>query len=296
MSAVVSAHWEHEDVARYLRHCLEKRLVPAAIEWLFQECDQIARDASPLSLYTAFSAAPRKIGKSALMLDDGELEEAAAVRPLWKPDQWSADQAARCLLLLARDRADADSEVAMIEKLFSTADARELVALYQALPLLAYQDRYRARAAEGLRSNMVNVFHAIALNNPYPFEQFDELTWNRGVLKVAFIGSPMRDIIGLEHRANPALARMLRDLVHERRAAGRRFPAEIWQLIAPYADAAMIDDMRRALDDDDESQRVAAEAALAGAGNGDRAEGSAVPTARISAEVAPQYITLEISG
>jgi hypothetical protein len=271
MTIPVSTQSPQATVARYLQRCLEHRLAPAALEWLSEKRDRIAGNASPLALYTAFSAAPRVVGKPALALNQAELAEAGEVRALWKPEHWSVDQAARCLLLLARDASDANDYGSMIEKLFSTADARELVALYQAIPLLPHQERYSLRAAEGVRSNMLNVFHAIALNNPYPYERFDEHAWNQMVLKVAFVGSPMREIVGLEERVNPALARMLRDLVHERRAAGRSYPAEVWQLMAPYADEEIVGDLQRTLDDEDASRRAAAAAALAGIGRSDLA-------------------------
>jgi hypothetical protein len=266
MTIPVSTQSAQATVARYLQRCLEHRLAASALGWLSEKCNQVAQGASSLALYTAFSAAPRMVGKSALALSQTELAEAGEVRTRWKPEHWTIDQAARCLLLLTRHAADADDYGSMIEKLFSTADARELVALYQAIPLLPHQERYSLRAAEGVRSNMLNVFHAIALNNPYPYERFDEPAWNQMVLKVAFVGSPMRQIIGLEERANPALAHMLRDLVHERRAAGRSFPAEVWQLMAPYADEEMISDLQRALDDEDASHRAAAAAALSSIG------------------------------
>jgi hypothetical protein len=252
-----------EAAARFLQQCLDKRLPPTALEWLSQKFSQIIQSASSVTLYTAFSAAPRMVEKMPLGLSETELAEARAIRPLWQPMDWTVDQAARCMLLLAYDTRDADQYVAMVEKLFSTADTREFVALYQALPLLPYQERYRRHAAEAVRSNMVNVFHAIALNNPYPFEWFDEPAWNQMVLKVAFIGSPMREVVGLESRANAALAHMLRDLVHERRAARRSFPPQVWALIAPFADQEMVEDLLLALKDEDASQRDAASLAMA---------------------------------
>jgi hypothetical protein len=268
-----------EEAARYLAGCLEKRLPTKALEWLFQKRDQITQSSSPINLYTAFSTAPRMVGRAALVLHDSELEEAASIRPQWKPDLWTTDQAARCMLLLACDSRDADRYALMIERLFSTADVRELVALYQALPLLPRQDRYRRRAAEAVRSNMLNVFHAIALNNPYPFEWFDEAAWNQMVLKVAFIGSPLEEVVGLESRANATLAYMLHDLVRERRAAGRSFPPRVWELIAPFADKEMAEGLLLALEDQDPSQREAAALAKAKLGGNVDARGSTPGTA-----------------
>lgn len=220
--------------AHYLHTILHTRLAPEAMEWLQQKCCQVQQSTSPSILYAAFSAAARQVGKVPLGLSAAELHEANTVRPQWRPVNWTADQAARCLLLLSCSAAEEERYVSIIRALFSTADTRELVALYQALPLLPYQEQYRLAAKEGVRSNMVNAFHAIALNNPYPFEWFEEAAWNQMVLKVAFIGSPMEEVIGLASRANAGLARMLCDLVHERRAAGRDFPAAVWQQITPF--------------------------------------------------------------
>jgi hypothetical protein len=228
---------------RYLESLLSSRLTPAAWGWLQQKCSQVAGKPSPAILYTAFSAAPRMVGKAPLELSETELAEAAAMRSLWQPRDWTADQAARCFLLLSYNTPDEEGYVAAIEKLFSTADVRELIALHQSLPLLPYPERYRRHAMEAVRSNMVSVFHAIALGNPYPFEWFDEPAWNQMVLKVAFIGSPLEEVIGLEARANTTLARMLCDLARERRAAGRSFPDQAWPLIAPFTDKGLAEDL-----------------------------------------------------
>jgi hypothetical protein len=42
-----------------------------------------------------------------------------------------------------------------------------------------------------------------------------------------FTGAPINSIVGLEQRRNPELLQMLRDLVAERRAAGRSVPDAI---------------------------------------------------------------------
>lgn len=275
-----SANSLQVSVASFLQKCLATKLSSEARDWLSQKCDQLNQQASPLAFYTAFSAMPRFVGKHALALNELEMSEASAIHPMWQPGDWTVDQAGRCLLLLAFEKNDADRYVSTVEQLFSTADERELIALYRILPLLPHQERFIARAAEGVRSNMSSVFHAIALHNPYPFEHFDEQAWNQLVLKVAFIGSPLSKIIGLHARANPALANMLHDLVHERRAAGRSFSPDIWQLIAPYADAEMAKDLYRALNDHDPSHRVAAAKALAAISHFGQTEIGAMPSAQ----------------
>ena len=52
---------------------------------------------------------------------------------------------------------------------FDTAEMNELVALYSALPVLAYPEQWLFRATDAVRSNMGVVYEAIALGNPYPY-------------------------------------------------------------------------------------------------------------------------------
>jgi hypothetical protein len=81
---------------------------------------------------------------------------------------------------------------------------------------------------------MTGVFEAIALNNPYPSEVFDEAAWNDFILKAIFIGAELAPILGLQQRANAPLARMLVDYMAERQAAGRSITPELWPLVEPF--------------------------------------------------------------
>jgi hypothetical protein len=47
------------------------------------------------------------------------------------------------------------------------------------------------------------------------------------VVKTVFVGASIENIVGIRERANPDLQQMLRDLISERRAAGRPIPAEV---------------------------------------------------------------------
>src|SRR5690606_23929807 len=117
----------------------------------------------------------------------------------------------------------------------------------QALPLLPHPDRWIFRATEGIRSNMTSVFEAVALRNPYPSEQFDETQWNQMVLKAVFVGSPLHLVQRLDDRANPRLARMLRDYAHERWAASRPVTPELWRIVGRYAGDEWIGDLEQVL-------------------------------------------------
>jgi hypothetical protein len=172
------------------------------------------------------------------------------------------DQTGRARLVLSLPSDDRGDYLATLERVFTHADMGESVALYQTLPLLPYPEAHRARAAEGLRTNMTAVFNAIALHNPYPAEQFDEGAWNQMVLKAVFVDSPLHAIQGIDERANAKLARMLVDYAHERWAAGRSVTPELWRPVGPFAEGAMLDDLARVLTDGTATERQAAALAL----------------------------------
>jgi hypothetical protein len=232
------------------------------VTWLCERQSQIAGGAADYVFYTSFSAVPRHMGKADLDLSDAAREAAGAARSGWRPGGWSVDQAGRAQLVLSLPSADRDDYLATLERVFTHADMGESVALYQTLPLLPYPEAHRARAAEGLRTNITAVFNAIALHNPYPAEQFDEGAWNQMVLKAVFVDSPLHAIQGIDERANAKLARMLVDYAHERWAAGRSVTPELWRPVGPFAEGAMLDDLARVLTDGTATERQAAALAL----------------------------------
>lgn len=235
-----------------------------SLRWLEEKRSDMAEGAPERVFYTSFSAVVRYLGKADLELSASDREAADAARTGWQPADWSVDQAGRTLLVLHLLGGDpSDDEFDMLERVFDHADVGESVALYQALPLLPRPERHRARAAEGVRSNMTSVFNAVALRNPYPAEQFDDTAWNQMVLKAVFVGSPLYEIYGLDDRANAKLARMLVDYAHERWAADRSVTPELWRPVGPFADDAVIDDLERVLGEGDPAEREAAALALA---------------------------------
>ena len=244
-----------------LQGWLERQLDAPARAWLRERLEQLAQARGELALDIAFGLAPRKLGNADLNLDDADLHAAGRVRPGWQPRGWSVAQAARVLMLLHSGGAP-ERFAARFERLCLTADVAELIALYRGLPLYPEPGRYRARAGEGVRSNMRPVFEAVAHHNPYPCEQFDTGAWNQMVLKALFIGSSLSPIVDLDRRANAALAPMLCDYAHERWAASRKVSPQLWRCVGPFADDAALIDLARVLALGGEDERAAAVLAL----------------------------------
>ncbi len=244
-----------------LRQWLESRLQGQALQWLDQAIERTRRSNRDADLYLAYSLVPRQTGKAALALSGDELQAATRARPGWQPAGWRVDEAARLLLLLVTG---ADDEVLArrIEQLCTTADMNELATLYRGLPLYPQPERYRLRAAEGIRTNMRAVFEAVVHRNPYPMEQLPQAAWNQMVLKALFVGSTLDPIVGLDQHANADLARMLCDYAHERWSAGRPVSPELWRCVGPFATGTMLADLGRVLDQGTDVEQAAAMLAL----------------------------------
>lgn len=251
------------DAARtLLRGWLGRQLDAARASWLDAQLGAVARDAADAALDIALGLAPRKLGKAALDLTDADLAAAHAAVPGWDPRGWNVADAARILLLASRSPA-ARPFADQFRSLCQSADVAELVGLYRGLPLYPDPASLEEQVGEGLRSNMRVVFEAIAHRNPYPKTHFGQHRWNHMVLKALFIGSPLEPIQGLDERANAELARILLDFAHERWAASRTVPHEIWRCVGPFAEGPALEDLARALASGEPVERRAAALGLA---------------------------------
>jgi hypothetical protein len=248
--------------AALLRDWLSRSLAPGALAWLDDACAEVATGAPERGFFLSYGTAVHRCGKAGLELTAHDLEEAEALRPGWHPSDWSREQAARALLVLALPVLDEHGYDGTLMRLQETADVGEAAALCRALPILPNPRIHRRRAELGLRSNMTGVFEAVACRNPYPADWLEEPAWNQMVLKAIFVGSRLHRITGLDRRANPALSRMLADYAHERWSAGRPVDPELWRVVGPHADSEAVADLGRVLREGDEREKRAAALAL----------------------------------
>ncbi len=234
-------HTETNKIIALLNSWLETRASAEGLAWLQRKQQEITQKAVERNLFTAFSSVSRYLGKQKLELSTEELQVANELITGWNPINWTLDQVGRTLLILSFPHEDEDKYVATLDKIFAAADVGESIALYQSLSLLPHPEKFKLRAAEGIRSNMTSVFNAVALYNPYPAEYLDDLAWNQMILKALFVGSPLQPIYGSERRNNEQLSQMLIDYARERLAAKRTVNSELWQLVAPFNSQAVAD-------------------------------------------------------
>lgn len=257
-----------EKAVSLLLDILNKQLDPAAATWLTEQRDQLQADPSDTNLHIALGMAPRKLGKSDLAATEADLTAANNAIAGWDLTGWSVPDAARAALLCSIPDTGA-AFAARLKALCQTADVAESVALFRALPLYPADANLEEIVADGLRTNMKAVFEAIAHRNPYPNKTFDEHRWNHMVLKALFIDSRLAPIQNLDERANPDLARIMRDFAHERWAAERPVPFEIWRCVGPHAnDADSLADLTRVLQSSDEREQQAGALALTASPDG----------------------------
>jgi len=247
---------------RLLREWLLRQLEPERGAWLEAQLASLQADPSDEALDIALGMIPRRLGKAELALADADLAAAGKAVPGWDPRGWGVAEAAR-ILVLASLPAAGKPFAARFRALCRTADVAELVTLYRGLPLYPDPAALEEQVGEGLRSNMRVVFEAIAHRNPYPKAHFDDHRWNHMVLKALFIGSALAPIQGLDERANPQLARIMCDFAHERWAASRPVPFEIWRCVGPFAEGQALEDLARVLERGEARERRAAALALA---------------------------------
>ncbi|HET6992020.1 MAG TPA: EboA domain-containing protein [Bacteroidia bacterium] len=243
------------------RKFLQSKLAAVLDKDIYEELEivvsEIRTNKTPNYLNTAFSKAIRLFGKGELGYSVEERSTANKICNSWTPPK-TIDKAVRILILLEIPARDENEYLKTIESLFESADLGEQVVIYSSLSLLAYPEKLVPRCMEGIRSNIGEVFEAVANENPFPAAYLSEDAFNQMTLKCLFVGKPLYKIENLHHRLNKNLARMAFDYAHERWAAGRELSPEIWQLVEAYLQPDDMKDIIRLSRSENELERKAA--------------------------------------
>ena len=227
-----------------LSAALEARASSDGLAWLREASANVAADATKVR--TLFPMVGRKVGRETL-------DAGADPADVWA---WSVDDAARVLLLASMG----DSAEAELAELYRFGDAAERRGLLRALPFLPIGDRGLALTDDAIRTNDTRLI-AAALG-PYATAYLSDAQYDQAVLKCVFVGVPITPLDGIPERVTPDGARMLAAFVHERVAAGRDVPAEVWIVIDKYPHAEEIAAIEAELDSEFDDRRAAAQRAL----------------------------------
>ncbi|MEU4409624.1 EboA domain-containing protein [Streptosporangium sp. NPDC023963] len=176
-------------------------------EWLAGARESVA--AKPESVTRHFASAGRRAGRA----------------PLPDAPGWTADEAARAVLLAALPP---DAVAGQVADLYRYGDADEKRAVLKALPLLPLGAEAVPLLHDAIRTNDTRLV-AAALG-PYA-GHLDQTMWRQAVLKCVFMGVPLAAVDRLEERADAELAGMLAAFAEERTAAGRPTPDDATALL-----------------------------------------------------------------
>ncbi|MFT5469385.1 MAG: hypothetical protein ACI8UO_004506 [Verrucomicrobiales bacterium] len=209
--------------------------------------------------YYAFSGATRRFSKEReLEVTEAECAELNFEAAGFRIDGWTADRLARVVLLILLGERPKPTFLDTVNALFETADLREQAAIFAAFPALPHAENLVPIAREGLRTNIVDVFDSIALDNPFPAEHFDDEGWNQMVLKCLFIDRPLFRVHRIEQRANPTLVEQISNLAHERWAAGRTISPEAWRSCQDFLSDQIVKELTRVAASEEPGHREAA--------------------------------------
>ncbi len=233
-----------KEVTERLKTRIDSELEEAGKTWLENQLSTCLHPPSPKDFYMTYTLIGRKIPDRKLQWTGEGADELENYLGIQQPD---LRELTRIYVLAMALENDPETFIPKVSKLIEVADTGELVTFLKFLPLLPHNEAFKFTAVEALRTNIATVFDAIALENPYPVDHFNDQQWNQMYLKAAFMQRDLLRIPGIAERANPSLARIISDYAHERWAASRDVDPAIWQPVGPYVQGTLLSDMERLL-------------------------------------------------
>ncbi|NQY07972.1 MAG: EboA domain-containing protein [Flavobacteriales bacterium] len=230
-----------------IENICNKVLIDTELLWFQEKLEKLKTNHLPKDLYLAFGLVHRKINKNIAVLDSSDLTSLKEVFPEFGEMTWSSDQICRLAFMLTVPKKENKK---LFVNMLNAGDVNEQIALYKAIYFLENANDFILEVVNGIRTNITSVFDSIALENPFPTQNFTEEAWNQMVLKAIFMDRPIFKIPGLEERKNENLANTLQDYAHERWAAGRSVTPELWRLTSGFVDEKLLSDLQRVISND----------------------------------------------
>lgn len=249
------------DHVEQLRAVIAAQATPDALHWL-DEARLSLKSAEAIERLAVHSAVARRRMGTVRLQSAGAIALGPGV-PSLEIRGWEIGDAARVVLALELCLAQPENSAVIASGQFRVGDESERAALVGALSLFPEPRRLKPVALEAGRINSLRLFSALALDNPYPCQFYEEHEFNQLVLKALFAGLGIERLVGLRERSNPELSRMCESYVRERLDADRSVPVDIWLALAPHCTAQGNALLLRYLGDGDPRHRYYAALAMA---------------------------------
>jgi hypothetical protein len=205
---------------------LKNNLSEKELIWLDETVDKIKKFNTTKYFYISYSSIGRNISSKSISIEDDFFRELNFNLPVI----FDSKDLVRYYILSLMEN-DKSNYVTIINNLFDSADEGEYCSLIKGFILLKYKEEFAFRFEEAIRTNLVTVFKAAAIDNPYPSKYLNENIWNQMVIKCFFVDVDINRIINLKTRLNPKLSQIAQDLKKERKAANRYLDDNIDLLI-----------------------------------------------------------------
>jgi len=232
--------------------CLNNLKNEVAVNWFTEKIKDLS---SASNFYLAFGMLKRKIENGPISISSELNAELKSINPAFSETKWTLVEFCRLAFLLHLESSDNKAKICM---LLASSDMKEQVVIYKSLQYLSNAEDFKLEIIDGIRTNMIDVFDAIALENSYAFKYFSEDAWNHMVLKAIFMERPIYRIYGIDDKKNMKLANILQDFVHERWAAGRLVTPELWRMTSGFENQSIFEDLKKAVKNDTDLGKVAA--------------------------------------
>jgi hypothetical protein len=241
--------------------CLDNIIDEANKKWFEEKAKSLE---SSSNFFIAFGLVNRKLKSEPISIQSELYQKLKSINPAFSADSWTLIEFCRLAFLL---QLDPKSNKEKIIKLLASADMKEQVVIYKAFQYLENAEEFLLNVIDGIRTNMIDVFDAIALENTFPITYFSEDAWNHMVLKAIFMERPIYRIYGIDERRNTKLAGILHDFVQERWAAGRTVTPELWRMMVGFINDDIFEDLKKVIVSKSEIDKIAALKVLQGIEN-----------------------------
>lgn len=238
-----------------LRDLLYSRAAPSQVGWLEERMTVLSESVSRADFYMTYTLIRSRFGDELLEISFNKED---VFRGYLSSQKASLSEVARIYLICTLLTKKPEDYLGAVRKLTEVADSAELITFLKYLFFLPHASEFKSTATNALRTNIEPVFDAIALDNPYPKDFFNEQQWNQMYLKAAFMQRPLLRIFGVEERANQDLSRIISDYAHERWAASRDIDPVFWRPVAFAPVETTLKDIRHLLENGNEREVKAA--------------------------------------